>query len=448
MQVVEKSSEGLSRVLEVTIPAKDLTERLDAKIAEVTPRLNIRGFRPGKVPPAHVRRMFGRELMGEIIQETLNTSTQRALDEQRIRPAAPADVNLSSDMDAVARGEADLAFEMAVEVMPEFEPADPREIALKRPVYAPEDKDVDVALDELLEQSKSYEPKGGKTAKAADGDMVVIDFVGKVDGEAFEGGAANDAELVLGSNQFIPGFESQLVGAKTGEEKTISVTFPEDYGAAHLAGKAADFDVTVKEIKAPKAAEADDAFAARIGFESLESLKNALRTQLEQQYAAASRFKLKRHLLDALDSRHAFDLPGRMVEAEFKTIWTQVEQDRTRGALPPEDAEKSEDDLKAEYRKIAERRVRLGLVLAEIGRRNNVVVSDQELSNAIMAEARRYPGQEKEVFDFYRQNANAAAQLRAPIYEEKVCDWIFQVAKVEDEAVSKDDLFAEEAFEV
>jgi trigger factor len=444
MHVVEKSSEGLSRVLEVTIPASDLTQKLDAKIAEISPRLNLKGFRPGKVPAAHVRKMFAKDLMGEIVQEALNQSSQQALDERSIRPAAPADVKLSSDIEKVVAGQQDLAFEMAVEVMPDFEPVDPATLELTKPVYSASDEDVDAALKELLSQSRTYEAKGGKAPKAAEGDMVVIDFVGRIDGEAFAGGSANDAQLVLGSGQFIPGFEEQLKGAKAGETKTVSVTFPEDYGMATLAGKPAEFEVTVKEIRAPKDAEADDAFAERIGFENLDALKNALKVQLDQQYAGASRFKLKRNLLDVLDEKHSFELPGRMVEAEFEGIWAQVEADRARGGLPPEDADKSEDDLKAEYRKIAERRVRLGLVLAELGRRNNVTVSDQELSNAIMSEARRYPGQEQQVFDFYRQNPNAAAQLRAPIYEEKVCDWAFSKAKVNEQAVSKDELFADE----
>jgi len=268
----------------------------------------------------------------------------------------------------------------------------------------------------------------------------VMDFVGRVDGEAFEGGSATDSTLVLGSGQFIPGFEDQLKGVKTGDTKTVTVTFPEDYGVAHLAGKPAEFEVTVKDVRAAKDSKPED-LAERLGMESLDKLKDAIRQQLNQGYQNQIRFKLKRALLDALDEKHDFPLPEKMVENEFKSIWQQVEADKEAGRLPPEDAKKSEKKLKDEYHKIAERRVRLGLVLAEIGRRNQVTVSDQELANAITAEARRYPGQEKQVFDFYRQNPNAAAQLRAPIYEEKVCDMIFRVAKVEDQPVSKDDLF-------
>lgn len=444
MQVVEKSSEGLSRVLSVTIPAGDLGAKLDAKIKEISPRLNIKGFRPGKVPAAHVRKLYGRDLMGEIVQEAINETSQQALDQAQIRAAAPADFKLSSDLDQVVAGQADLAFEMEVEIMPDFEPIDPAGLELKRPTYEAADSDIDESLKGLLEQFRTYEAKGGKAPKAAKDDMVVIDFVGKIDGEAFEGGSANDAEVVIGSGRFIPGFEEQLEGAKVGEERVLKVNFPEDYGAAHLAGKAAEFDVTVKEIKVSKTGEADAAFAERIGFESIDALRNAVKVQLDQEFGATSRFRLKRRLLDVLDAQHAFPLPEKMVENEFQSIWSQVEADRAQGQLAPEDADKSEDELRGEYRKIAERRVRLGLVLAEIGRRANVTVSDQELSNAIMAEARQFPGREKEVFEFYRRNPGAAAQKRAPIYEEKVCDFIFSVAKVEDEPVSKADLEADE----
>jgi trigger factor len=444
VQVVEKSNEGLSRVITVTVPAADLNAKLDAKIAEMTPRMNIKGFRPGKVPAAHVRKMYGRDMMGEIVNELVNETSQKALDDSKVRPAAPAEIKPTSDMDAVVAGKADLAYEMAVEVMPEFEPIDPKTLKLTRPVYQASDEDVDAALKELASQAKSYEKKTAKTAKAADGDQLLIDFVGRIDGEAFEGGSATDAALTIGSGQFIPGFEEQLTGAKAGDEKTVSVTFPEDYGAKHLAGKAAEFAVTVKEVRGPKETPVDDDFAKQVGLESLESLKDVMRKNLEQQYAQASRFKLKRALLDALDSKHDFPLPPKMVEAEFDGIWRQVEGDKAAGRLSPEDAKKSDKKLKDEYRKIAERRVRLGLVLAEIGRANEVQVNDQELNNALMAEARNYPGQEREVLEFYRQNPNAAAQLRAPIYEEKVCDLIFDKAKVTDKPVAKEELEADD----
>ncbi len=444
MQVVEKSNEGLSRVIAVTIPVAELNEKLEARIKEVAPQMKLKGFRPGKVPASYVKKTFGRDFMGEIINASLNETSQSALDELKLRPAAPAEMNLTSDMDKVIAGQEDLAYEMSLEVMPEFTPVDPKTLKLTRPTYEATDEDLDEALKELASQAKSYEDKKGKTVKAADGDQLTIDFLGKIDGEAFDGGAATDADLVIGSNRFIPGFEEQLKGAKVGEEKTIEVTFPEEYQAKHLAGKAATFDVTVKAIKAEVESKIDDEFAKRIGLESLDQLKELLKSNLNQQYAGATRFKLKRALLDVLDEGHDFALPPKMVDAEFEGIWAQVSADKDAGQLPEEDAKKSEDELKAEYKKIAERRVRLGLVLAEIGRANNVGVTDQELSNAIMAEARNYPGQEKMVLDFYRQNPNAAAQLRAPIYEEKVVDLIVSVAEVKDEAITKDELMKEE----
>ena len=444
MQVVQKSTEGLSRVIAVTIPAADLTARLDAKAAEIAPKMKLKGFRPGKVPVSHVKKSFGRDMMGEIVNDAINESSQKALDEAKVRPAAPAEMKLTSDMEKVLSGSDDLAYEMALEVMPEFTPVDAKTLKLERPVYEASDADLDEALKELAGQAKSYEDKKGKTVKAAEGDQLTIDFLGKLDGVPFDGGAAEDADLVIGSNRFIPGFEEQLKGAKVGEEKTIEVTFPEDYQAKNLAGKLATFDVKVKAIKAEAETKVDDEFATRIGLESLDKLKDLLRQNLNQQYAGAARFKLKRSLLDALDAAHSFDLPPKMVEAEFDGIWKQVEADKEAGRLTPEDAKKSDKKLKEEYRKIAERRVRLGLVLAEIGRANNVGVSDQELNNAIMQEARNYPGQERAVLDFYRQNPGAAAQMRAPIYEEKVCDLIFSVAEVKDTPFTKEELLKDE----
>jgi trigger factor len=444
MQVVEKSTEGLSRVIAVTIPASELNAKLDAKLKEVAPQMKLKGFRPGKVPAAHVKKTFGRDMMGEIINAELNETSQKALDEAKVRPAAPAEMKLISDMEKVIKGEEDLSYEMELEVMPDFTPVDPKTLKLSRPTYEATDADLDEALTELAGQAKSYEDKKGKTAKAAEGDQLTIDFLGKLDGEPFDGGAAEDADLVIGSGRFIPGFEEQLTGAKVGDEKTIEVTFPADYQAANLAGKLATFDIKVKAIKAEAPSVVDDAFATRIGLESLDKLKELLRDNLNQQYAGAARFKQKRALLDQLDAAHSFDLPPKMVDAEFDGIWQQVQADKAKGDLPEEDAKKSDDELKAEYRKIAERRVRLGLVLAEIGRANNVGVTDQELNNAIMAEARNYPGQERMVLDFYRQNPNAAAQMRAPIYEEKVVDLIFGQAETTDTPISKEELLKEE----
>ncbi|MDP3633706.1 trigger factor [Phenylobacterium sp.] len=444
MQIVEKSGEGLSKVFSVTVPMSDLVERLDAKIAEITPTLNIKGFRPGKVPQAHVRKLYGKSIMSEVVEQTLNETTQKVLEENKLRPAGDPDLTPNGDMAQVIDGKADLAYDIAIEVMPEFEPTDLTKISLKRPVYEPTDAEVDEAVDELAKQNRTYETRTGKTVKAKDGDMVVIDFIGRADGVAFEGGTGVDTELVLGSGSFIPGFEEQLVGAKPDDKIMVKVTFPAEYQAPNLAGKDAEFETTVKEVKAPVESKADDGLAERLGVESLEKLRELLKTNLEGQYSGASRFKLKRALLDVLDEKHDFPLPPKMVEAEFAQIWGQVQSDKERGTLPPEDLEKTDDVLQTEYRKIAERRVRLGLVLAEIGRVNNVQITDQELAEAMRAEAMRYGPQAQQIFDFFRQNPAAQAQLRAPIFEDKVVDLIIEQAKVKDEKVSKDDLLKED----
>ena len=444
MQIVEKSVEGLSRVYGVTVPAALLAEKVEARIAEITPTLNLKGFRPGKVPTGHVRRLFGKSLMSEIVEQTINETTQKVLSDNNLRPAGEPDLRPEGDIQDVVEGRSDLAYEIALEVIPEFEPADFSEISLKRPIYEPTEEEVGEALAELAESSKTYQPRKGKTVKSKDGDQLLIDFLGRVDGEAFEGGGAEDATLTLGSGQFIPGFEEQLIGAKPGDEVLVKVTFPAEYQAAQLAGKDAEFTVQVKEVRAPMASKVDDALAERLGIENLEKLKELLRSNLQSQFAGATRFKLKRALLDILDERHDFLLPPRMVEAEFSQIWEQVQQDKTAGGLPPEDADKSDAQLEVEYRKIAERRVRLGLVLAEVGRINNVQVTEQELAEAMRAEAMRYGAQAQQIVDFLRQNPSAQSQIRAPIFEEKVVDLIVSRAKVEDEKVSKEDLLRED----
>ena len=444
LQIVEKSGEGLSRVYGVTVPAGDLAEKLDARIADLAPKMQVKGFRPGKVPAAHVRRVHGKALMSEVLQETIDESSQKVLADNNLRPAGQPELNPTSDIEKVLNGGVDLSYDLSVEVMPDFQPVDPKTLSLSRPVFTPGDEEVDEAVAELAKQARTFAPRTGKSVKAKDGDQLLIDFLGRIDGEAFDGGAAEDAELTLGSGQFIPGFEEQLVGAKPGDEIVVKVNFPDEYQAAHLAGKAAEFTVNVKEVRAPQDAEANDELAQRLGLSDLAGLKDALRSNIEQRYAASSRFKLKRALLDILDEKHDFALPPKMVDAEFAGIWQQVEQDKARGGLPEEDAGKTDEQLQTEYRKIAERRVRLGLVLAEIGRTNDVQVSDQELTDAIRREAMQYGQQAQQVFDMYRQRPDLQASLRAPLYEDKVVDLIFNQAKIEDKAVSKDELLADD----
>jgi trigger factor len=444
MQVIEKAAEGLSRSYGVLVPASELVVLLDARIAEIAPTLNLKGFRPGRAPPAHIKRMYGKALMGELVEKTLNETSQQVLDERQLRVASRPELKPASDMEAVLAGREDLAYDLDVEVMPEFEPTDVATLSLSRPVYRPSESEVEEALAELVGQNRTYEAREGADAVAETGDQVVIDFVGRIDGEPFEGGSAESVELVLGAGQFIPGFEDQLVGLAAGAEPTVNVTFPDDYQVERHKGRPAEFSVTVKEVRAPKEAIADDALAVRLGLADLAALREALRSNIERQYQDASRFKLKRALLDALDERHVIDLPARMVEAEFATIWREVEKDREDGKSSPEDEGKSDETLRAEYRKIAERRVRLGLILAEIGRRENVVVSDVELTNAMREQAMQYGAQAPQIFDLMRQNPNIQAGMRAPLYEEKVVDLILSKAQVTDVAVSKEELLRDD----
>jgi trigger factor len=441
MQLTEARSEGLLRVYRVVIPAADLVQELNAKIEEVRPRVRLNGFRPGKVPAAHIRKIYGPAMMKDVIDEQVQKGTQASLEQARLRPASEPRLDLKSDINEVQAGHADLAFDLSVEVMPDFEPADPGSLSLERPIAPVEESQVDEALATLLKENRTYEDKDGA---AADGDALTIDFVGKIDGEAFEGGSAEDAVIVLGSKQLIPGFEDQLIGAKAGDERALNVTFPDDYAVEQLKAKPAVFEVKVKAVKAPKESQADDAFAAQMGFGKIDEVRDALRSRIEADHAAQSRAKVKRALFDHLDKMHSFDLPPGMVEAEFGTIWRQVDADRKAGRLDPDEAGKSEDELKADYRRIAERRVRLGLVLAEIGRRNKVEVTQQEVNQAIVAQARSFPGREREIADLYAKRPALLAQIRAPIYEEKVVDFILELAKVANRTVTREELFADD----
>jgi trigger factor len=441
MQLTERRSEGLLRVYDVVVPAAELQQKLNAKIAEVQPRVRLNGFRPGKVPVSHIRKVYGPGMMQDIINETVQRTTKEGLEKVNARPASEPALDLKSDMTKVVAGQEDLQFELSLEIMPEFEPIDLKTISITRPVAAVSDAQVDEQLNDLARANRGFEDKDGA---AADGDAVIIDFLGRIDGEAFDGGAAEDAQVVIGSNQFIPGFEEQLIGAKAGDERTLKVSFPEDYPAANLAGKAAEFETKVKTVRAPKAGAPDDAWAGELGFDSLNAIKDALRQRIESEHKQQSRAKAKRQLFDKLDEQHDFELPPRMVEAEFSQIWRQIEQDRTAGRLDPSDEGKTDDDLKAEYRDIAERRVRLGLLLAEIGRRHKIEVSDQEVAQAISAQARNFPGQERQIFEAYQRNPQLVAQVRAPLYEEKVVDYVMELIKVSDETVEREALFAED----
>ena len=443
MQIKELSAEGLSKTFSVTVPKADLAKKLTAKIKEMQPQVTLKGFRPGKVPEAHIRKMFGQSMMGDLIQEVVNESSQQVINDNKLRPAGQSKIDLRANGEDVISGKADLEYQMVVESIPEFDPVDPEKLKFTRLVHAPAQKDLDERLKELASSQKTYKKKA-KTAKAKNEDAVLIDFVGTVDGVAFDGGAMDGHQLVLGSGTFIPGFEEQLVGVKAGDELDVKVTFPEPYQSADLAGKDAIFATKVIEVQAATDSEIDDDFAKKFGMESADALKTAVKEQYEAELAGQSRLRLKRAILDELDAKHKFDLPPGMVEAEFTNIWQQVQAEKEAGNLDEEDAKKTDKALEKDYRKIASRRVRLGLVLAEMGQKHEIQITNEELQQAMVAEARQYPGQEQQVIEFYQKNPQAIAQLRAPIYEEKVVDLIVEKAKMTDKKVDKETLFEED----
>ena len=442
MQVTVTSTDGLKREMTVAVPAKDLEASVGAKLEELKNTIRLKGFRPGKVPLAHIKKTYGKQVMSEVINDTVGTSSQKALEEQSLRPALQPKIDLEGEIEQVLEGKADLTYKMTFEVIPTIEFTDFAKLEVERLVAEPSDADIDEAMQRLAENQKSFEPKAEGEA-AAVGDLLTIDFLGKIDDVAFEGGTAEDAKLEIGSGRFIPGFEDQLTGAKAGDAVAVKVTFPADYGAENLAGKDAVFDVTVKAVETPAAVAIDDEFAKRFGFDELAKLREALTTQIKSDYTRMSRMHMKRSMLDALDAAHSFDLPPSMVEQEFEQIWSQFEQEMKSQNKSAEDLDEPEDDIKAEYRKIAERRVRLGLLLAEVGEKNKIQVAEQELGQALAERARQFPGQEKMVYEFYQKNPNAIAELRAPLFEDKVVDFIAELAKINDKTVTRDELFAD-----
>jgi trigger factor len=442
MQVTEKLNEGLKRELQITIPAGDLDERLNTRLSDLKDRVRIRGFRPGKVPVAHLRRVYGRSVMAEVVEQTVSETSQKAITDREERPAYQPDIALTEDKDEIEKllkGEADLDFTMSFEVLPPVLLPDFGAISIEKEVAAVEDRIVNDSIQRIAEQNRAFEPRG-EGAVCESGDRLTIAYLGKVDGEPFEGGSDDDAQIVLGSGSFIPGFEEQLIGKGLGEF-VVGVTFPEDYPAEHLAGKAAEFEVTIKEIAAPAELKIDDEFAKTLGMENLDALKDAVREQVGKDYAAQSRRKVKRQLLDALDAACSFDLPAKLVDSEFEAIWQQVTADLERNAKTFADEDTTEDDARADYRKIAERRVRLGLLLAEIGDKNEIKVTEEELNRAMIDRVRQFPGQEQVVWEYYQKNPQALAELRAPVFEEKVVDFILELAKVDEKPVSRDELF-------
>ncbi len=442
MQVTETLSEGLKREYNISLPASDLAAKLNGQLAELKTKVRINGFRPGKVPVEHLRKVYGKSVMADVMQEAIASANKKIIDDNHLRLAREPKVELPSDQAAIeaaleARG--DLNFKVALEVLPVFEIGDFSQISLERLTVDVEPADVEAALDRLAEERRSYgEKPAGATAEIHD--RVTIDFDGTIDGVPFEGGEARDIQVALGSNTFLPGFEDQLIGVAVGDKRTVRATFPEAYAVRALAGKTADFAVTVKSVAARDPLVLDDEFAKSLGSESLDKLKEAIRDRIAAEYARASRDKLKRQLLDKLDQLYSFELPEGLVNQEFNSIWEQVTREHEASGRGFAEENTTEDAARADYRKIAERRVRLGLLLAEVGTRAEVKVSDEEMTQALVARARSFPGQEKQVWDFYRNNSQALAELRAPIYEEKVVDHILGLAKVEARNVTRGEL--------
>ena len=437
MQIKETTNEGLKRAYTVTIPAKEIDERVNSEVKKIAPQVKMPGFRPGKVPANLVRKMHGEQLHAQTLNDMIRESVDKVMADNKLRPAMQPSVELDEGYE---EGK-DASLSVELEILPEIDAPEVDGLALERLTVPVTDEQVDEAVERIASNNKSYKD-AAKTKKAADGDQLIIDFVGRVDGTEFEGGKAENTPLTIGSGQFIPGFEEQLTGVKTGDKKTITVTFPEDYPAENLKGKEAEFDVTVQQVKVPTDTKIDDEFAKNLGLEGLDKLKELLRGQLEQETSGLTRTQMKRQLLDTLAAGHDFAVPQGMVDAEFEQIWAQLQQEAARS----DDAEtmlKEMEDEKDDYRKIAERRVRIGLLLSEIGQKNGVEVNANEMNMLIQQAAQQYRAEDRERFiQYVQQEPMAAAQLRAPLYEDKVVDFLFDKAEITDREVTREELEA------
>ena len=442
MQITETSNEGLKRTLKVVVGADELGRRFTERLGEIKDRVQLKGFRKGKVPVPHLKKVFGRSLMAEVLQEAVKETTSKALADRNERPAMQPSVNLPEDQGEIERvlaGEADLSYSVTFEVLPKFELADLKSLKLERLVAEVEPEAVDKAVSDLAERGTTWTPEEGRAA--ASGDRLTVDFVGTIGEEAFEGGRAEGAEIVLGQGSFIPGFEEGIEGARAGEERSVVATFPADYPVDTLADKEATFAVTVKEVAAPTRAAIDDAFAKTFGMETLAQLKEAVGTQIKREYDTASRMKLKRELLDQLDAVHSFELPPTLVDSEFEAMWRQFNENLKQAGKTLEDEGKSEEEARADYRRIAERRVRLGLVIGEIAESSKIEITQDEMRRALIEQARRFPGHEKAVYEYYEKTPGALAELRAPIFEDKVVDFVLEQVNPAEKKVSKEELF-------
>jgi trigger factor len=446
MEVTETLSDGLKREFQVQVPAADLAARVTERLGELKDRIQMRGFRPGKVPVTHLRKIYGKAVMAETIEAVIRELNAKIVSERGLKLAMEPKVTIPNEATAVENvigGESDLAYTLALEILPKIELADFQGIKLERQVAEVTDAQINEALEKIAEQNRPFAAKA-EGAKAEKGDRIVIDFAGRIDGTPFEGGTGGDVGVNIGAGSFLPGFEDQLVGMAAGETRVVKVAFPENYVNSQLAGKDAEFDVTVKSLEAPGEVTLDDGFAKSLGLESLDKLKEAVKARLQQEHAALSRQKLKRQLLDKLDEMHKFALPPTLAEDEFRNVWTAVEGDLKAQGRTFADEGTTEEKAREEYRGIAERRVRLGLVLAEIGEKNKITVTEDEITRAIVERARQIPGREQEVWDYYRKNPAAVAAIRAPIFEEKVVDFLIELAAITEKQVSREDLLKDE----
>jgi trigger factor len=441
MQVTETNATGLKRELKVIVPQGELSERYATRLDAVKDQVQLKGFRKGKVPVAHIKKLFGRSVMAEVLQQAVEETSRKAIADRNERAAHQPDINLTEDKDEIERvltGQGDLAFTMSYETLPEIQVTDLAALKLEMEVADVAEEAIDKAVDGIAESSVRYEAEADRAA--GEGDELTIDFVGRIDGEEFEGGKGENVTLVMGKDRFIPGFAEGLQGAKAGEERAVDVKFPDEYPQATLAGKDAAFAVTIKQVAKPIKPEINDEFAKSLRVDSLAALRDRVKAQIAGEYASFSRMKLKRQVLDALDKAHEFALPETLVAGEFEGIWRQVTESLKKSGKTFEDQGKTEEAVKADYRSIAERRVRLGLVIGEIGEKNKVEVTKEELRTALIGEARRYPGQEKFVYEYYEKNPTALVGLRAPIFEEKVIDLIVERAKPTAKKVSLEEL--------
>jgi trigger factor len=442
MQVTETLNEGLKRKLSVVIPASDLNERLDVRLDEIKGQANIKGFRPGKVPMTYLKKVYGRSAMSEVMSDAINATVAKTLDERAERAATQPKVDLPEDqgtINQVLDGHADLSFEVSYEVLPPVELMDFKGISVDKPVVEIVETEVDAEVQRVFAQQRGYEDKGDEGV-VENGDRLGLSFKGTIKGEAFPGGSADHAHLTVGSGEFIPGFEEQLIGMKKGETKTVKVTFPKDYAQEDLQGKKADFEVSILHVDGPKAGELNDEFAQKLGLENVAALREAVKEQMGTALEQMSRQAIKRQILDHLDDGHKFVVPEQLVEAEFNTIWQRVQHEVESHGRSFEDEGTTEEAAREQYRKIAERRVRLGLVVAEIGNQNKVEVTEDEHQQALITEVRRFPGQEQQVYDYYRKNPQALAGLRAPVFENKVVDFVVELATKTDKPMTRAEL--------